>query len=169
MQNSTSENKIVGGTYFIDQVRDGKVIDRWSIHNLVPNEGLNAILGVMFSSTSKISSWYIAPFEGNYNPSAGDTAATIVASATESTAYNETSRALYSTAAPSAQSVTNAASKATFTFNAAKTLYGVFMSSASAKSAKTGVLMSVSKFDTPRTVASGDQLQVTYVFNAASA
>lgn len=169
MQNFTSEAQSVGGTYFMEVVRDGRVIDRWSMHNMVCDQGLNFLLDVLLGATAKPTSWYVAPFEGNYTPVAGDTAATIVASATETTAYTEATRAAYSPAAASAKSITNAASKAVFTFNAAKTLYGVFLVTASAKSATTGTLLSVSRFDTPRTVANGDQLQVTYQFNAASA
>jgi hypothetical protein len=58
--------------------------------------------------------------------------------------------------------ITNVASKAVFTFNAIKTIYGGFLSSASAKSATTGVLMAAARFSPSRNVEGGFQLTLGY-------
>ena len=150
----------VGGIWSGQHIRNGHVIDEWQDHNLVVNEGLDALLNIMFHGSTQISTWYIGVFEGNYTPIATVTAATITAASTESTAYDE--------AAASSQSITNSASKATFTFNATKTIYGAFLVSASAKSATTGTLFSAAKFSSSKSVVDDDQLLLTYTFTASS-
>jgi allantoicase len=158
----------MGGVWHGQHIRDGKVIDEWEDRNLIVNEGLDHILNVEFHGTTPITSWYIGVFEGNYTPVATVTAATITAAATESTAYDETTRVAYDEAASSAQSMTNSASKSTFTFNATKTIYGAFLASASAKSATSGVLFAAAKFGTSKAVVDDDQLLLTYTINASS-
>ena len=158
----------VGGIWHGQIVRDGKVIDEWEDKNLVVNEGLNAVLNIMFHGDTQITTWYIAPFEGNYTPVATVTAATITAASTECTAYDEATRQSYDEAAASSQSITNSASRATFTFNATKTIYGAFLVSASAKSATTGTLMSAARFSSSKSVVDNDQLLLTYTFTASS-
>ena len=135
----------VGGVFQGKIVRDGEVIDEFDCHNLVTDEGLDHILGVEFTGVSQITSWYLGIFEGNYTPVATDTAATITANSTESTAYTQSTRVAY-TGVEASQGVTNSAAPATFTFNATKTIYGAFLASASAKSATTGKLFAAAAF-----------------------
>jgi allantoicase len=97
----------VSGVWSGQHIRDGKIIDEWEDKNLVVNEGLNAILNIMFRGDTQITTWYIGLFEGNYTPVAGVTAATITAASTECTAYDESVRQTYNEAAASSQSITN--------------------------------------------------------------
>lgn len=159
----------VGGYFTGQLIREGEVIDEWEDHNLVVNEGLNKLLDVMFAGDTQIGTWYIGLFEGNYTPVATVTAATITSASTECTAYDESARVAFNEAAASSQSITNSANKATFTFNASKTIYGAFLVSASAKSATSGVLFSAARFGSSKSVVSSDQLDLTYTFSAASA
>jgi len=159
---------VVGGVFDCEHVRDGEVIDRWSQPNLVVNEGLNSLLGIMFHGDTQITTWYLGLFEGNYTPVAGLTAATVTANSTECTAYDEATRQAYDEAAAASQSITNSASRATFTFNATKTIYGAFLVSASAKSATTGTLFSAARFSSSKAVVDDDQLLLTYTFTASS-
>lgn len=158
----------VGGIWSGQIVRDGRVIDEWEDHNLVVNEGLNHILDVVLHGSTQVATWYIGLFEGNYTPVATVTAATITSASTECTAYDETTRVEYNEAAASSQSTTNSANKATFTFNATKTIYGAFMASVSTKSGTTGTLLSAARFSTSKTVVDNDQLLLTYTFTASS-
>lgn len=160
---------VIGGIFSVEHFRKGELIDQFECPNLVTNEGLNHILGAVFNSATQIGTWYLGLFEGNYTPVAGVTAATITAASTECTAYDETTRQEYVEAAPSSQSITNSANKATFTFNATKTIYGAFLVSASAKSATSGTLMSAARFGTAKSVVAADQLLLTYTFAATSA
>lgn len=164
-----SQKLVVGGVFGFEHVRDGEIIDQWEQPNLVTNEGLNALLDIMFAGSTQITAWYVGLFEGNYTPVATVTAATITSASTECTAYDEATRVAYTEAAASSQSITNSANKATFTFNATKTIYGAFLASASAKSATTGTLFSAARFGSSKAVVDDDQLLVTYTFSAASA
>lgn len=156
------------GRYHGQIVRDGRVIDEFEDDNLVVNEGLNSLLNVYFHAGTQISTWYVGVFEGNYTPVATVTAATITAAATECTAYDEAARPAFDEAVAASQSITNSASRATFTFNATKTIYGAFLASASAKSSTSGVLFSAARFASAKPVEDNDQLLLTYTFTASS-
>jgi hypothetical protein len=158
----------VYGEYHGQIVRGGEVIDEWTDKNLVTNEGLNSLLDIYFNGGTQITTWYIGLFEGNYTPVATVTAATITAASTECTAYDEATRQAFDEAAAASQSITNSASKATFTFNATKTIYGAFLVSASAKSATSGTLFSAARFGSSKSVVDDDQLLLTYTFTASS-
>ena len=160
---------IMGGVFHLEHVRDGEIIDAWDEHNLIVNEGLDATLNIMFHGSTQISTWYVGLFEGNYTPVATLTAATFASAATECTAYSETVRQDYNEAASSGQSITNSANKATFTFNAAKTIYGAALLSNATKGGTSGTLFSATRFGTAKSVVSTDQLLVTYTLGAASA
>jgi len=155
---------------FGSRVKRGSSFTPWSwSDNIIVNQGLDHILDVILHAATQVTTWYIAPFEGNYTPVATDTAANITANSTESTAYDESTRVEYVEAAASSQSITNAASVAVFTINDTKTMFGAFLVSASAKSATTGSLLAASRFATSRAVIAADVLQVTYTLTAADA
>lgn len=151
-----------GLVYTIDVLdKDGNVTDSEVIHNLIPTEGLNHTLGVLFKGASQVPTWYIGLYEGVYTPGPTDTAATIAASATECSAYAETSRVPFVSGAVAAGSVDNSASRAEFTMNANKTVYGGFLVSSSTKGGTNGVLLSVVRFTSPKVLESGSVLRVT--------
>jgi hypothetical protein len=158
----------MGGRYFIEHVRAGEVIDREEITNLVTNEGLDHVLNTVFHGGTQIATWNIGLFEGNYTPTPSITAANIASAATESNAYDETTRQEFNEAAASGQSITNSASKATFTMNATKNIYGAFLISQNTKGGTSGVLFSAARFAAPKAVVDDDQLLLTYTFNASS-
>jgi hypothetical protein len=124
---------IAGGVFTGQIVRDGKIIDEFDAPNLVVDQGLNHLLDVLLHGSTQVGTWYLGVFEGNYTPVAGLLASTIAGAATETTAYDETTRPAYNEAAAAAKVTTNTANKATFTFNATKTLYGAFLISDSTK------------------------------------
>lgn len=161
-------NILAQGQYDCQIIRNGKVIDEWSEKNLVVNEGLNALLNIMFNASAQITTWYTAIFEGNYTPVAGVTAANIASASTECTAYTSSTRPEYQEAAASSQSITNSANRSSFVFNASKTVYGAFLISSNVKNGTTGTLFSAARFATPKSVESGDELLLTYTFTASS-
>ncbi len=158
-----------GGVFEFELVRDGKVIDKWSDHNLVTNEGLNDLLQVYLGNGTQKPTWYVGLFEGNYTPLATVTAATVASAATECTAYDEATRPEWVEAAAASQSISNTASKATFTINATKTVYGAFLVSSNTKGGVAGALFAITRFTTARSVLATDQLLITYTVQAASA
>ena len=161
----------VGGVFEFELVRDGKVIDKWSDHNIVVDEGLNDLLQVYLGNGTQKATWYVGIFEGNYTPVAGLTAANIasVAYANECVAYSEATRPEWVEATASAKQITNTANKAAFTITATKTIYGAFLISNSEKGGTNGVLFCASRFAAPRSVVATDQLLVTYTVSASSA
>ncbi len=163
---------IIGGVFSHELIRDGESLGVEHDHNLMVDEGLNHILSVAFhgaSGDAKVDPWYIGIFEGNYTPLATDTAANIATNATESTAYDEAARPTWDEAAPASKQITNSASKATFTINATKTIYGAFLVSSSTKGGTSGTLAAASKFAAARSVVAADQLLLTYTLSAADA
>lgn len=168
-QPNISNSLLAFGAYHGTLIRKGRIIEEFVEKNLVVNEGLNALLDIMFHGGTQVATWYIGLFEGNYTPVATVTAATITSASTECTAYDESTRVAYNEAAASSQSITNAANRASFTFNATKTIYGAFLVSASTKSATTGTLFSAARFAASKSVVSSDELLLTYTFTAASA
>lgn len=153
--------------------RNGELIDSWEESNIVTNEGLNAILDIMFHAATQITTWYIAIFENDYTPLATNTYAT--PGYTESTAYAEATREEYVEAAASGQSITNSASKAEFTINDTKTIYGAALvgggtaGSTKADTAGGGKLFSSSKFTSSKAVVADDVLKVGITITAADA
>lgn len=164
----TSGGILVRGKYSGQIIRAGKIIEEFEDHNLVVNEGLNALNDIMFHGSTQITTWYLGLFEGNYTPVATVTAATISSAATETTAYTSSTRPEYVEAASSSQVTTNSANRASFVFNAAKTIYGAFMVSSPTKSGTGGTLFSASRFSSSKSVESGDELLLTYAFTASS-
>lgn len=162
------QNLSVLGQYQGTIIRDGKVIDEWTDTNLVVNEGLDALINIMFDAATQITAWYLGLFEGNYTPVATVTAATIASASTETTAYASTTRPAYVAVPSSGQMETNAASRASFVFNASKTIYGAFMISNATKSSTAGTLFSAARFSASKSVVNGDELLLTYQFNASS-
>lgn len=137
------------------------LVDTETVFNIIPTEGLNHILSVIGNAGTQVTTWYLGLFEANYTPIAADTAATFPASSTECTAYTESVRQTWVEAAPSGGAITNSASKAEFTMNATKTLYGAFLTSSSVKSGTTGTLLSAAKFSASKAVDSGDIARIT--------
>lgn len=159
-----------GFVYTVETIdRHGNVLDVERIHNLMPTEGLNHLIATEFKGGTQVATWYIGLYEGNYTPTASDTAATFPALATECVAYDESTRVEFVDGAVSSGAMDNSASRAEFTFNADKTVYGGFISSAAAKSATSGVLSSVVRFSSPKQPGDGGVLRVTAGFEFLSA
>ena len=160
----------VKGQYTGQLIRDGEIIDEWTDDNLVVNEGLNSLLGVQLGGGTQIGTWYLGLFQGNYTPVATDTAATIAANSTEASGYTAGVRQPWVQAGASAQSITNSASRASFTFNyvSATSIYGAFLASTATISGTSGTLFSAARFSTAKSVINLDQLLLTYTFTASS-
>lgn len=136
----------------------------------VTNEGINHALNVEFKGAAQVTSWYMNLFTNNYNPVVGDTAASFPATAGEATMQiSEGTRQAFNPATSTAQSLTNSASKATFTAATAFTAYGAGIYSSAVKGGTSGVLFCASKFPTAKSLETGDQLLVTATINGASA
>jgi hypothetical protein len=152
--------------------KDGN--QKWKMENmanLVTNEGKNANLNIMFHGHTQITPWYFVLFEDNYTPLIGNTYA--VPGYTETTAYDELTRPEFTEIESTAQTTNNSASKATFTFNAIKTIYGGALvgggtdPTVKANTAGGGTLYCSAKFSESKPVVSGDILKVWVTLTAS--
>ena len=145
--------------------KNGGLKWRESVHNLVTNEGLDHYLDVALSSATQITAWYVALFEDDHTPAAGNTYAT--PGYTESEAYDEATRPAWTEAGVSSQSITNSASKASFTMNATKTIYGGALvgggsaASTTGNTAGGGKLLCLSAFSSGKPVEDDDVIKLT--------
>lgn len=146
----------------------GDLLSRDISANVLPTEGLNHSLDVILHAGTQVTAWYVALFEANVTPGATLTAATFTSTTTECTAYDETTRVAYVEAAAAAGVTTNSASRAEFTMNATKTIYGGALLSVSTKSATTGTLLAAAKFSASRAVVDDDVLAVAYTITLTS-
>jgi len=164
----------LGGLFHVE-CRDRHGTLKWieDAKNIMTDEGLNSVLDVMLHAATQLTTWYVAIFEDNHTPAAGDTYA--VPGYTESTAYDEATRPEYEEAAASGKSITNSANKATFTINATKTIYGAALvgggtdADTKGNTAGGGTLLCSAAFDSSKSVEDDDTLEVTYTLTAADA
>ena len=154
--------KLIGHYEFKLLDPGGNLIREWELDNLVVNQGLNDLLNVYLNAGSQKTQWYVGLFQGNYAPSLTDTASNWAANATEASNYTSATRPVWTPAAASAQSITNSASPASFTFNADITLYGIALVSNNVIGGTGGTLFSEAAFAAPQIVTTGSQLLVTY-------
>lgn len=153
----------VRGHFHFEHWRDGVMLDEWDTPNTVTNVGRNSILDTAIGGVTQIATWYVGLID-NASFSAIAAADTMASHAgwIESAAYSESVRQTYTPAAASSQSITNTASKATFSINGTATINGAFINSVSTKSGSTGTLLCAASFSGTRAVISGDTLRVTY-------
>lgn len=150
-------NRFVGGkegnlkmyvTYRFSLIRGGALIDYRENHNVVTSEGKQHLLSSAIDNGTRKTTWYVALVSNDGPPpSPVDTHVydTFFASVvTEFQDYTSTPRITYD-GVVSADKITNIASKASFTINAAtKDVYGAALVSNSTKADHTGtdILMS---------------------------
>ena len=172
------QHAIAAGVY----IHDVNGLDERIDKNLLTREGMVHMLDTEFHDGTKVSTWYIKLFSGNYtvvDTWAGanfkDDAAEIYSN-TEG--YSETTAPAYVEAAAvgatNSASISNAASKAAFTIvrttdpAAALSVWGAALSSVSTKGGTTGTLMSASKFAAVRTLYNTDVFNVAYSLTLSS-
>lgn len=141
------------------------VVDAWQETNLIPSAGLAYLANAMFGDTAPIGTFYMGLFNNNFVPSQGNTSADIPATINEFTAYDETTRPLWNRVFDGVGAISNAASRGTFTCNAATRIYGGFLVSTSAKGGSSGLLLSVTRFATPKDVEIGQVIRARATIN----
>jgi hypothetical protein len=136
---------------------------KWSEcrYNTVMTAGKNDLLTNYFKGSSYTAAFYVGLVDNaSFSAiSAADTASSH-AGWLEGVPYSNSTRASLALGTPSAGSVDNSASKASFTINATATVNGAFVITNSTKSGTTGTLYSASSFGSTRSVLSGDTLNV---------
>lgn len=147
---------------------DGGLIAFDHARNRVPTEGLNAIASAFFKAGAVPAALYIGLWSGAHVPDGTETAATLLSLVTEVTAYDGSTRKAFLPGAVATGGLSNAADLAVFNFNADATVNGAFISSASAKGATTGTLLSVVRFPAARVVDNSVYLEILSGFQFVS-
>jgi hypothetical protein len=145
---------------------DGRL--KWSdtIDNLITNVGKDHVLDVILSAGTQITTWYLGLMSSTPTAAAADTMSSH-SGWTEVTDYSESVRQTFTDGGVSGQSISNTASKASYSINGTVTVGGAFLTSNSTKGGTTGTLFSAGAFSGGnKAVASGDTLQVTYTCTA---
>lgn len=136
--------------------------------NLVVNEGLDYLLGILLKGSVASDPWYIGLTDGTPTTDAGDSLTGTHGGWTEVTAYTEGTRQEFVDDALSSQSVDNSSSKAAFSINSnSTTIGGAFLADDSTQGSN-GTLLCAAPFSGgDKTADSGDTLEVQYTFSAA--
>ena len=156
------------GKYYLELVRDGKIIETREFLNGITNLGINALLDIMFHGTTQITAWFLGLINasGYTGLAAGDTMASHAGWA-EFTTYSQATRPAWVEDAASSQSITNTA-LAVFSITGAATLKGAFLPSDSTKGGAVGTLWSTALFSTgDLAVINGDTVRLKYTLNVS--
>lgn len=159
-----AQKVLAHGVYVHDVNGQDERIDR----NLLPDQGLTKMLGVMFGAETQITAWYLAPFSGNVTVLDTWNAANFAANATEITSgtegYTESTRRAWTPAAAATKNINSNAAKSAFTIATATslTIRGMGLLSTNTKGGTTGVLASAAKFATARVLQDTDAFNVGY-------
>lgn len=145
--------------------KDGNVKWTEQFENIVVTEGLNDLLTATLTGGTRYTTWYVG-LKGTGTPAAGDIM-TSHATWSELVPYSNANRPTWTPGAVSGGSVSNTASKASFSINSGTTVYGAFLSSDNTKSGTAGHLYAAGDFSSSRAVISGDTLEVTATFTTA--
>jgi hypothetical protein len=160
----------MGFTYVVEEYdRSGKLVSVTEDKNLIPIEGLNHIIETALKEGTPYPDFYVGLYSGVYTPVPADVMATFLTSATELTAYSQTTRPVLALGTVAAGQVDNVASPAEFTGTVDGTVArGGFVCVAPTKGATTGPLMSAVQFSSPKSLDNGGTLRVRVYFAAAS-
>jgi hypothetical protein len=149
-----------GHRVIVEAVRDGDVLWREDITNIVFNEGLNDILDSYYKGTNYTAAHYLGLTSGSPTFAVGDTMASH-AGWSEVTAYSESARPTIAWGTASSGSISNSGSPAQFTINASTTVGGVFITTNATKGGTAGKLIAGAAFSLNRILAANDTLLVT--------
>ena len=158
-----------GFEYVVETVREGVVIEREVVKNLVPVEGMDHILSTVLKSGVQVPTWYVGLFKGDYTPSSTDTMLSLPSAATEATEYSGGVRRPFTPGAVAGGAVSSGVNRSVFEATAPVTVYGGFLSSSSVRGGTTGTLLSVVRFSTPKVLENGSELRVSAGITLASA
>lgn len=136
--------------------------------NIVPTEGIAHILNVALGPKAKTPNYYLALFSGAAAPTASWTAAQFPAVAGEvvsnTEGYSNANRPVWTPATTETNSIDNitTAAQLTIVTSGTLTVTGAALLTAAAKGSTTGVLISATKFASPRTFQNGDIYELGY-------
>ncbi len=152
----------------VECVRAGQVIWVDEGKNLIVDTGINDALDKWLKGSTYTAAFYVGLTDGTPTPDAADTMSSH-SGWTEVTAYDEGTREALVLGSVSAKTVSNTASKASFTISGSTTVGGAFLTTDSTKGGTSGTLISVKAFTGgDRSVVDDDVLNVTVTVTGSS-
>ena len=151
------------GGHFDIVCRDKHGNLKWDMtaENIFTLAGLNHVLDVVFHNATQVSTWYV----GLYTDSEAESSWADAGDLTEFTSYSGDRKEFVESAA-SSQSLSNTASKASFSITGSGTIYGAFLVDAATGDGTT--LVCAENFtEGSRSVQNGDTVEVTYTCSAS--
>ena len=139
---------------------EGEVICSWADENIIPQSGIDHIIGLLRGTGTLNSSWYVGVGAANYVPTSATTAADLPVAAGETSAYSQATRPAWVDTYDGVSSVGNVDAKAEFTFTAATRLYSGFLCSSSGKGSNSGILLSIARFSSPYDIPAGSTFRL---------
>lgn len=161
MKGHNEQLKINGFVWNL-QIKDehGRVIEEEESHNLIPNDGLDFLIGAPFGLSVPISDFYLGLFRGDYTPTHNTKATDIPSNLVEMVDYSESTRPVWTGVKGSNAAIDNLDSKAEFTITQDRTIYGAFLVSSEAKSGGGGLLLSCVRFSSPKQITAGQTVKL---------
>lgn len=158
------------GRFVVQHIRGGEILKTYTFKNGVVDEGINAILNIMFHAASQITAWYLGLIN---DADLVDLLATDTMAAhpnwVEDQSYTELTRPAWPEDAAASKAIANT-TPVDFSINATRTISGVFLTSDNTKGGTTGTLWATGLFtEGDASVQSGDTLRVIYQISGAAA
>lgn len=153
--------RLPGFTYVGEVVSaEGRVLDTFSVGNLIPQEGINYVISTLNGTGTVIPSWYLGVFKNDYTPVNSSGAASLPTTIGEHTGYSEGTRPEWEPVYDNVGRLDNQATLAEFTMTQDVTLYGAFIVSEATKGGGAGTLLSIARFPSPKQIETGSVLRI---------
>ena len=162
-QRDVNESAFRLGFVYTPQIVDTKGRVTWEGEpqtNLIPQVGIDHLVGLLRGSGSLISNWYVGVYEGNYVPTSATTASDLPTNALESVAYSEAARPVWNNTYDGVSVITNRDNRAEFAFTADKRVYGAFLVSVATKGSGSGLVLSMARFASPYDIPAGSTFRL---------
>ena len=160
-----------GFIYAIEHIGvDRQVKSVETVHNIVPNLGVDYIIGAAFTGAGQYTNWYIGLYGATRTPVVADTMTTLLADCVEDTVYTTTggARPLITFPAVADGVLTTAVSPNILAFPSASTVRGAFITTNITRGNNAGLLISAVLFPSPKVMAAGEYLRVPVGFALVS-
>lgn len=148
---------------------EGEVIFSHTDRNIIPQSGIDHIVGLIRGTGTPNSSWYVGLGAANYVPTSATSAADLPGGVGETSAYSQATRPVWSNNYDGVANIGNLDAKAEFTFTSAVRLYSGFLTSNSGKGSNAGILLSISRFGSPYDVPAGSTFRLGISISLLSA
>jgi len=148
---------------------NGVEVDRFVSRNLMPQQALDYFAGAVTGIGSVVPAWYIGLFANDYTPVPSVTAAVLPTTVGEFTGYSEATRPQWEGVYDGIGRVDNESAIAEFSVEQDVTLYGAFLVSDPTKGSGTGIILSISRFPSPKEIEAGSTFKVRAGINIVGA